>query len=96
MVTEQSQNEAKLNEKKNKLFDLENESIKLEKKLKLAGEERDELLAEVKYQDKNFGGLKIRDRGLEMVLVDKEVCVFFLRGIVGEMGKRESGTERET
>jgi hypothetical protein len=63
----------KLSEKKYKLLDLEDESINLEKKLKQAGDERDELLIEVKYQEKIFGNMKIKDRSLEMVLIDKEV-----------------------
>lgn len=68
--------EYKLKEKNWKLTELEDESIKLEKNLKLAGEERDELLAEVKHQEKIFGSMKIKDRSLEMVLIDKELTKY--------------------
>ena len=83
--------EYRLSEKKRKIQELEDKSVKQEKQLKRAGDERDELLTEVKREEKVFGNIKVKDRSLEMILLEKEVYSFYsykksLRNMKGKIG----------
>lgn len=68
--------EYRLSEKKRKIQELEDKSVKQEKQLKRAGDERDELLTEVKREEKVFGNIKVKDRSLEMILLEKELTKY--------------------